>query len=33
MIVDKVEATKAKSVSTDAMDEKNAEKFLTTAAG
>ena len=33
MIVDQVEATKAKTVITDAMDEKNEEKFLTTSAG
>jgi hypothetical protein len=33
VIVDQVEATKAKSVITDAMDEKNEEKFLKTAAG
>jgi hypothetical protein len=33
VIVDQVEATKAKSVITDVMDEKNEEKFLKTAAG
>ncbi len=32
MIVDEVEATKAKYIITDAMDEKNVEKFLTTGA-
>ncbi len=29
MIVDQVDATKAKSVITEAMDEKNEKKFLT----
>jgi hypothetical protein len=33
VIVDHVEATNAKTVITDVMDEKNEKKFLTTAAG